>query len=1065
MNIKVCSSAVSLALALSLVDVAVAQEGTSPTAPAILTIESESVASAIDDWSRITGYAVVWDEAVANGALSAVVQGVNGTYTPLGALERLLSTTGLRYRVIGERSVAIEAFSVKKTSATGAEAATQAQGVVSDENTPASVPQHLATAEEPQSVADSDAAVHMPEVLIKGAATSNVDIKRTQDDVQPYYIFDATTIKQSGASTVEDFLKQRLTMNAQFQTNSQGYANGLPTYSSINLRGLGTNETLILIDGRRTASTYINNTQYQPDINGIPLAAIERIEVLPSSASAIYGGAAMGGVINIILKKNYNGGELSYTREDTFQGSAPLNTVNATYGFSLEGGRTNVMLAGNFSNGSALQVRDRLNIIGKGLSTIMANSPATLYSPTEPFLGGSTNIASANGDNLTLKGGNIPLNSPITFIPRGAAPGAVPASALVANAGSYDLSIAPGAGTYGLQNPIGTVPENKSAMVSVRRQFTDDLTLFADYSNKSDFSRVVDGQFNDIYTVPGSAPTNPFNQDVLVTFPTAFAVPITTNSVTHSVTAGAIAHLFSDWNAEFDYTWSHNSLVSVTSTGDTNSLDTALAAGTVNPFADTIANPLNLAPYLQNIWYSNSSTLNDFGLRLSGSLLELPWGAPTLTVGLEHRKEASNGGTTYNVYTANPDNNYERVDFPQSQSINSIYAEAVVPIVTSKNALPGLQALELQLAGRTEWYSVDAGTGFENLSTTNPSIGAGNPPQGLHEKISYNATSPTAGFKYKPVDDVALRVSYAKAFLPPTFAQLLPNPVLSTITERVTDPNNGQTYRVHYYTGGNPDLQPQRAENWDFGVILEPQEAALKGVRVDFEYYRIKQPNYITLPAPQEIVSNPAYASRVTRDPTTGLITTINQSYVNAEQYKTDGFDLTLGYHRETSLGTFDFTAYGTYIAHDQRQYTVGGALVDYAGYPAEGGEAKLKGNATLSWEYRGWNLGWTTTYLSSYYQELSPGSPGTIQYGTFTLFTAPQGGNSIPSQTYHSIFGGYTFAQSWGQPLAGLTLQFGIKNLFNTLPPFDAFNYPYYYSSYGDPRLRDYWLTVRKAL
>jgi hypothetical protein len=203
----------------------------------------------------------------------------------------------------------------------------------------------------------------------------------------------------------------------------------------------------------------------------------------------------------------------------------------------------------------------------------------------------------------------------------------------------------------------------------------------------------------------------------------------------------------------------------------------------------------------------------------------------------------------------------------------------------------------------------------------------------------------------------------------------------------------------------------------------------------------------------------------VTRDPTSGLITLVDASYLNAIEYKTNGWDLTIDYRKPTDFGTFDLHAVGTVIEHDQRQYTTGGPFPEYVGFPGEGGEGKTKANATLSWEYRQWTLGWTTTYFGSYLQAYgSPGSPYALQNGPYTGITDAQGGFTIPSQMYHAIFGSYGFGKTPVRLLSNVTIQFGIKNLFNTLPPFDAFYNPYYYSPYGDPRLRDYWVSVRKG-
>ncbi len=139
-----------------------------------------------------------------------------------------------------------------------------------------------------------------------GARLLNTDIRRSQDDPQPYVIFERAVIEQSGAVDINDFLKTRLTMSATGGTSAQT-TNVAGAVSGVNLRGLGENQTLILIDGRRAAKTSSGFSPGQPDLNGIPLAAIERIEVLPTTASAIYGGAATGGVVNVVLRRDYSG--------------------------------------------------------------------------------------------------------------------------------------------------------------------------------------------------------------------------------------------------------------------------------------------------------------------------------------------------------------------------------------------------------------------------------------------------------------------------------------------------------------------------------------------------------------------------------------------------------------------------------------------------------------------------------------------------------------------------------------------------------------------------------------
>ncbi len=154
---------------------------------------------------------------------------------------------------------------------------------------------------------------------------------------------------------------------------------------------------------------------------------------------------------------------------------------------------------------------------------------------------------------------------------------------------------------------------------------------------------------------------------------------------------------------------------------------------------------------------------------------------------------------------------------------------------------------------------------------------------------------------------------------------------------------------------------------------------------------------------------------------------------------------------------------------HYKQQYSLTQPAAEYVGYEADGGPAKTKANATLTWQYKHLTLGWTTEYFDSYKQYNSPGSPSYILYGPSTYFTAGLG-FVIPSQTYHNIFASYSFGKAGrghrkivDELMSDWTIQAGIKNLFNTAPPFDPFYYPYYYSPYGDPRLRDLWVSVKK--
>jgi len=138
------------------------------------------------------------------------------------------------------------------------------------------------------------------------------------------------------------------------------------------------------------------------------------------------------------------------------------------------------------------------------------------------------------------------------------------------------------------------------------------------------------------------------------------------------------------------------------------------------------------------------------------------------------RKEGFHDFNRYIIDPATPANNVHQINFGQSQSTNSLYVEAEVPLVTERNALLLIRSVDLQLAGRSEKYTVFAGTAYAILSPA--AYQQFNPPQGVRTTIQYTSTNPTIALKYKPTEELILRASYAKAFLPPTAFQFLPDP-------------------------------------------------------------------------------------------------------------------------------------------------------------------------------------------------------------------------------------------------------------------------------------------------
>lgn len=941
---------------------------------------------------------------------------------------------------------------------------------------------------------------------------ANMDIPRGVNDVQAYYIIGSIEIEDSGKTDLDDVLRDSLTQNTVAETNAQidpsALTNQLGASSSVNLRGLGSSQTLILINGQRTANFANRGATFQPDINGIPLAAVERVEVLPGNASAIYGGTAVGGVVNVILKRNYKGGQVSASYQNTFDSDAPIRTINAIYGFPI-GQKIHVTLSGSYSDGKPLRMKDRPFLIDY-FNRAVANGPASFYSTTATFTSGATpnivlNNAAVNGFNnaqnqtLTLKSTGQALGSRITHIPYGISPSTPAATrdaGLLANAGRYNLDFAPSV-WRGYESPLTHVPRKESLMGRIDYKLTPKINLFADFA----FNRTatLEAQWVPIgngayqFAIPGNAPTNPFRENIFVSIPMSVD-EATHNDVTNQSAGGvvgAIVRLPAEWRLAADVNYSkssqkvHYGLANFANNTTFGGYAPLLWNGTINPFVDTIANPIGWERYYGEWTGYNYDTMLDYNLRGSGPLFQLPAGRPVLTVGseiyTERLPQAYVGGTFPPVppAAANPTNQHSYF-IGQRISTYSGHAEISVPIFSGQNEKRFLRSLEFQAAVRSEYFEVYTNPDGR-INVFPDSI----PPRETHSATEsrqdiakLRATKPTFGVKYQPFEQLTFRASYAEAFLPPTFAQLTQRIntgglAAATPTAIFADPVTGTSYSSLSVAGNNPDLGPETSKNWAYGVIWEP-EGILKDFRFNLEYWRIEKMDLIRNVNNVQQLANMgerAPAGSVQRNPTTNQIELFTFAFYNVGDGMTDGWDASVDYRKATRVGIFGFRARTTITDHLKLPPAIGFAPVDYVGYVnTEGGVNRAKANGTLSWSSgRHWRASWSTTYQSGYKQRNSPGDPnylGNPNAVINTLYTAPQGGNTVASQRYHNVTLAYNFgARHERSYLRGLTLQLAVNNVFNTIPPFDTGRIPtpFFYSRFGNVRLRDFILRVKK--
>lgn len=934
-------------------------------------------------------------------------------------------------------------------------------------------------------------ATAIPEILVEGQKgwSLNTGIKRTQNDSQPFIVLDQQAIKRSGAPNLETFLRDQLSVNAASTTAEQS-GNANAGRSVVNLRGLGERETLILVDGRRmpginTGDGLIN----QADISAIPLDSIERIEVLASSASGIYGSGATGGVINIILRRDYTGLSVTATRGGTFAGGRDETRFDLTGGMSLEDGATNVTLSASWRDTAPLLVSDRPEFLTEGRRRALANNPdAYAFNPP---LGATPNLRGASGAPLTLdpEYGGATLPSNYASVPAGYRGPAVDGVApLIANAGRYALDLADTAQLTGGRAPLLYATRQASGSLAVRRDFTGWLKLYAEAAASRSTTLTPGSLAPATIRLAADAPNNPFTDDLILSVPQIGADYTGRSRIDQlRLLAGGIVQLGGGWQGVVDV---QQSRTTNTTSRDPAPVDGATAAAMADGSID-IVRDLRLSPidyrYVDSIYGTYrtpaSSRLFTVSARVAGPLpVTLPGGRPQMTVNLERSLERSSRTITVNNGDA-----FSRIAFTpeRSQRIESVYAEISLPVIGDNNKIPFVRLLEVKLSARHERYK---GTGADadiecyfnsgrlesdGLFDQCPTPGLVVPTPSTRNQHS----DPTISMRWQPVRDVTFRGSYATGYLPPNLNQLVKvaGPVFGDARdparggEAIGQPTgDGVTNFLDGFTGGNPDVEPESSKTLTAGIILQPR--FVPGLRLSADWTRITKRNNYFDPSDFLFTDGTAegqaafenflklYPDRIVRGPASdgfpvGPIISIDLSTANLSGSTSEAVDFVADYTHGLFGGTLDVAGRATWVRDLSIRQFPEAPVVDYTGVSDNNfqfgsldiGSVRWKGVGSLNWSNDRFGIGWQTRFTDGYYVSI-------------TRMVQPSLGSArVPGQIYHDLSVRYLFPHR-------LTLRAGINNVFDTAPPFDTSVLSQIYSKYGDPRRANFFLTINKA-
>lgn len=899
----------------------------------------------------------------------------------------------------------------------------------------------------------------IPEILVVGRRAQNGDIRRTQGDIQPYQVFTGREIEDSHTGAIDDFARTRLPANAQIISPALNVRTGRGSNrSEINLRGLGPNQTLLLVDGRRLPGIpQVDVDSLQPDVNGIPIELIERIEVLTATAGGIYGIGATSGVLNVVLKHDYDGGEVALTTGITTRGDNFEHRIFGRFGFSPDHGRTGIMVAVGETRADALRSGDR-DYIRKARERVLVNNPDILLG-TYP-LGNGINIFGTSDLVLDESQGGAALGAKRTFIPTGLDGNTITRNRLfLANAGQTQLD--PSRGTT-----ITSRPEIRSIFADVRHDFGGEIIGFANFLSNRNIGRSSLGSLSSFFgNLPAESALNPFQQDIGVVAALPGSVTdVTTRISTTRYTIGLVAPLPSAWKANLEYNGGRGtSLYTTKSRQGTNELYDTIFNGPLpgKPAIDPLGNWADYIAAATSYTEAVSSRMprtakfDDATLRVAGPLAALPGGPLTLTLLGEARRELSRQSVTTDSFIGvQYTRNYPR----NAVSVRSVYGEARVPLVGDNGFF---RRLEFQLAARQDWVRTSL--------PTEPLI-RGDPPVLFVSRT--NSLSYTAGVRFSPLPGILLRASAGTGSLPPSPSQIVQVTIVGD--DFRGDPQRGDRRvgseaPVTFLYGGNPKLRPERARSYLLGVVATP--AGDFGPRLSIDYTRIIKRGEIQVfplgDVDALLASEALYPSRVVRGPltpadaaqgfTAGSIKTLDFGLLNLGRTGIDAVDFTVDYPFETRFGRFNAYLKATWEPSYRQQAVRGGPAIERVGF--SDGSLEWRGNVGIDWSSGPWSVGANVQYFDHY--RITRAFIETIDNSELV---ANNGKVRIPAQAYVDLSARYRFDGTGFVP-RGTEIRAGIVNLFDHRPPTVADLYSSGVSYYGDPRRQRVELTLSVPL
>ncbi len=804
-----------------------------------------------------------------------------------------------------------------------------------------------------------------------------------------------STLQATGANSVADMLRSVPQVSnlgvSEAQRTGTGGATNITYANSINLRGLSPFATLTLLDGHRVPPAGTSGSTVDPD--SFPAIMLQRIDIIADGASATYGSDAIAGVVNLILRRNFEGVEASV--REGWADQYKERQVGVLAGHHWASGQFTIGFENSYHSTLPGQSRsffesNQTNRGGPDYRTPQC-SPGTIV------IGGTSYAIPAGGVTPATAGSLVP--NTMNLCDGAKYQDILPQVEHNDVALTFDQSIGDFVKIY------GDATYARRTYVNVVKQVTGPLNV---PDTNAYFAAPPGAALSPCSPAPGA----PLCEQVDYSFGNDLGYQANAygRSENYQETLGIDFALAHGWHLGFDGTTGRDHDRDQQNQELNNgNLGAALASSNPATALDVFGGPNSpavLASVFANRFYAPGETGEQvLEGKADGPIFHLPGGDVRLAVGTQWRHDE----LLYGINSGVPGGADLIIRRNLHRVSKAAYVEALIPLVGAGNAVPGIKRLELDIAGRYETYS-DFG------STSHPKIGV----------------------NWTPANDWLVHASFGTSFRAPLLSELV-GPLNGVFVQTYADPLSPTHTSVGYTLGGgNTQLRPETATTYSFGVDYHPTDRA----KLSLTFYDIDYKNQISSYLSDLTILNQTaqLGSLITRCPSTTCSSLINQYVVpgpvfgpilanpsvfvnglelNLGRTRTNGIDFQGAYAIPTDgFGTWTLGLSGTWVTQYNVQFTPGGPTYDelnHIGYPL-----RLRMRGDLGWATGPWAADLFVNYANGYSNDQATPIQSVGSYTT------------VDANLLYDL--GEAIASTWSK---GLQLTVHVDNLFDTAPPY----------------------------